>query len=353
VCPEKERKHMKKLSVIGLFSLVVSLLVAYSAHAQVVYLDEGFEWADSVLNHGWNIVPSGDTDSMFTRSDLAHSGLRSLYMDSSDDVEQHLNYQFSQTLTNVRVEAYMYDDLADDDFETLCIGHDGYPLAYMGYRGPLSNEYYATAAGTLGSWEVTTVPRTAGWHKLVFEVRPEGLDYYVDDIYVRTSTHLTEINWIRLKSGNHGYGPALGNVYFDDVLVKELGAQDVALDVKPGSCPNPLNKKGGGVLPVAIAGDAGLDVYDIDPGSLELAGIAPLRYSYEDVASPYYPSGGCNCIQGGADGTMDLTLKFDKKAVLNALGEVSVGDEILLSITGLLTNGSEIKGVDCIVINNE
>jgi len=97
------------------------------------------------------------------------------------------------------------------------------------------------------------------------------------------------------------------------------------VDIKPGSCPNPLNIKNNGVLPVAILGTEFFDVSAIDPATLRLAregyeddGILPLRWSLEDVATPYRgTSGGCNDL--GGDGYLDLALKFDTREVVQAL----------------------------------
>jgi hypothetical protein len=44
----------------------------------------------------------------------------------------------------------------------------------------------------------------------------------------------------------------------------------VALDIKPGSCPNPINIKSKGVLPTAIVGTSCFDVTQIDPASVLL-----------------------------------------------------------------------------------
>ncbi len=57
-------------------------------------------------------------------------------------------------------------------------------------------------------------------------------------------------------------------------------------DIKPGSCPNPLNVKSNGVLPVAILGTATFDVNDIDVSTLEINGVSPIKSSIEDVAAP-------------------------------------------------------------------
>ena len=51
----------------------------------------------------------------------------------------------------------------------------------------------------------------------------------------------------------------------------------VDVDIKPGSCPNPLNVASKGVLPVAILGSGDFDVTDIDIAPTRLAGVAPKR----------------------------------------------------------------------------
>ncbi len=58
---------------------------------------------------------------------------------------------------------------------------------------------------------------------------------------------------------------------------------DVAVDVKLGGCPNPINLKAKGVLPVAVLGSADFDVRPIDVATIRLNGVAPLRSSYGDV----------------------------------------------------------------------
>lgn len=47
------------------------------------------------------------------------------------------------------------------------------------------------------------------------------------------------------------------------------------IDIKPGSCPNPLNVKDKGALPVAVLRSKDFDVFNIDPASIRLEGVAP------------------------------------------------------------------------------
>ncbi len=142
-------------------------------------------------------------------------------------------------------------------------------------------------------------------------------------------------------------------------LERVVPAIEVPIDIKPGSCPNPLNLKSKGVLPVAIAGTEDFDVTDIDPTTVQLTregvegGVSPLRWSLEDVATPFEGEL-CDCHELTSDGLMDLSLKFDTQELVTALslGDVE-GETIPLILTGKLyeeAGGRDITGSDCIRI---
>ncbi|TET47228.1 T9SS type A sorting domain-containing protein [candidate division TA06 bacterium] len=126
---------------------------------------------------------------------------------------------------------------------------------------------------------------------------------------------------------------------------------DVHLDIKPGSCPNPLNVKSKGLLPVAILGTEEFDVTQVDVSTVELIGVAPKQSGIEHVATPVEnKQNPCDCTDEGSDGYDDLTLKFKTEDIVKALGEVEDGQEIELTLTGALNDGTEIEGLDCVVI---
>jgi len=127
----------------------------------------------------------------------------------------------------------------------------------------------------------------------------------------------------------------------------------VDVDIKPGSCPNPLNVKSNGVLPVAVLGSEDFDVYSIDVASIRLADIAPIRSSFEDVGTPLVDANECECSTEGPDGFLDLTLKFETQSIVEALGEVDHGDELVLEITGMLSDETPIEGSDCVIIRGK
>ena len=136
------------------------------------------------------------------------------------------------------------------------------------------------------------------------------------------------------------------------------------LDIKPGSCPNPVNVKSRGVLPVALLGSDTFDVSEVDWTTLALAradgiggSVMPLNgppgpgIGIEDVGTPF---GGelCDCHELEGDGLDDLTLKFNTPELVAALelGDLAPGDTIELVLSGALVDGRPFTASDCILI---
>lgn len=81
----------------------------------------------------------------------------------------------------------------------------------------------------------------------------------------------------------------------------------VTIDVKPGSCPNPINLKSEGLLPVALLGSAEFNVIDVELSTVQLhpmdrceQAVAPVRYAFADV---------------DGDGFVDIVFHFVAKEV--------------------------------------
>jgi len=107
-------------------------------------------------------------------------------------------------------------------------------------------------------------------------------------------------------AGDAEYWPSSNRVDFQ-VIVKI----PVAIDIKPGSCPNAINKNGKGVIPVAILGGADFDVTQIDPVTLTFEGMGlgvkgngAFQCSVQDV------SGDFTTPEGAPDGHPDLVCQF-------------------------------------------
>jgi hypothetical protein len=141
------------------------------------------------------------------------------------------------------------------------------------------------------------------------------------------------------------------------------------LDIKPGSCPNPLQIRGGGgalaALPTGILGNA-FDVTQVDLGSVRLGRAAPQagmtglevvpnHITFADVGAPFDGSQ-CNCAAFGPDGILDILVQYNKQQVIDVLGLGSEpdGNSVPLRTTGLAGGGSAVfSAVDCVRIQQQ
>lgn len=158
---------------------------------------------------------------------------------------------------------------------------------------------------------------------------------------------------IKIQFGND-WNIGIDNISFDESLTVTVNA--VSVDIKPGSCPNPLNVKSKGNLPVAILGTLDFDVRAIDVTSITLNGVAPVRSGYEDVTAPAFKTEDCDCEELAPDSYEDLELKFDTQEIVDSMGDVDDGEEVTLTLTGKLlesAGGTGIEGVDCVLIKDK
>ncbi len=160
----------------------------------------------------------------------------------------------------------------------------------------------------------------------------------------------------------HGTNPD-GNTEAWIATLPELAT--FSLDIKPSSCPNPLNRSSHGVLPVAVVGTAGFDATMIDISSVWLSradGIGgeaapnegpPGPHSvFADVTTPFEGES-CDCHTFEGDGIDDLSMKFRTQNVVEALelGGMNSGNQVELVVTGVLLDGTPFTtGGDCITL---
>jgi hypothetical protein len=141
------------------------------------------------------------------------------------------------------------------------------------------------------------------------------------------------------------------------------------LDIKPGSCPNPVNVMNGAamalaVVPMGLLGNA-FDVTQVDIGTIRLSPVqltagttvelSPVLISYADIGSPF-DSEQCQCAALGPDGILDIAIHFDRQQMIDGFGLQALQNntEFPLRVTGLLTEGRGIFGTrDCIRILNQ
>jgi hypothetical protein len=202
--------------------------------------------------------------------------------------------------------------------------------------------------GPLALKESTTLP---GWFHASMDVNTSAFPWLTDQFVFRVTARLED----------NGYTGQDFTLSVDNIAVTTPPEPTIAVpvDVKPRSCPNPLNLNDRGALPVAILGTRDFDVATIDSTSIRLnlesgtgSGVAPLRWSYEDVATP---RGESTCTTLGPDGYRDVVLKFDIPAVVAALNLSGRhnGEHISLQVIGNLkdaSSGMPIKGSDKVLI---
>jgi hypothetical protein len=144
------------------------------------------------------------------------------------------------------------------------------------------------------------------------------------------------------------------------------------VDIKPGSCPNPINVKSQGVIPMAILGGKDLNILAIDYSSIyltngladgngKLTTVAPIRLGIEDVGAPYpfiplMPrEDRMDCGVSTADSFKDLTLKFSTPEVVEAFDLLNEEDrstqEWFLMFN--LKDGKVMVGSDVVWILNK
>lgn len=138
-------------------------------------------------------------------------------------------------------------------------------------------------------------------------------------------------------------------------VLEEEPPVELYVDIKPGSCVNPINPKSKGVLPVAILGTEDFDVTVIDPRSIRLSRegvnseVAPVRSHYGDVGTPGQcePVAYYECLR---DGYKDLIVMFKTQQLVEALNLWEIaGERVILTLTANLKEefgGTALSGQD-------
>jgi hypothetical protein len=137
------------------------------------------------------------------------------------------------------------------------------------------------------------------------------------------------------------------------------------LDIKPGSCPNPLQIQGGGaaaIVPTGLLGNA-FDVTQVDLNSVRMSRpsgfsmafgnqVAPIHLVLSDVGTPFDGSQ-CDCAALGPDGILDILIQYDKQGLIDGLGLAGEADgsSVPLRTTGLVGDGCAVfSAIDCVRI---
>ena len=261
-------------------------------------------------------------------------------------------------------EFHTYDAGELWDFWTGITGGGVYITGSSG--SDLINQIVAAVEATTKSFDTLTLNASAGFEAWLASVEPpqyssievpeEGISFDFDiSVCVPAGACVEGINTFTINALGDGLTLAQQNVTINTVCEIK-----VPVDIKPGSCPNPIRLKETGVMPFAIMGTVDFDVAQIDPASIRLSRegtpgeVAPLRWSCYDAGIPNeeFDPTLCNCVGYGYDGIIDLALKFDVQSVTKTLRLAEVaGQTIPITMTGKLKaefGGTPITGQDCV-----
>lgn len=137
-------------------------------------------------------------------------------------------------------------------------------------------------------------------------------------------------------------------------------AIEAAMDIKPGSCPNPFNPKSRGVLPVGLLGAGDFDATQVDISTLQLSradgvggSVAPHEGPpgphtvFADVGTPFAGEL-CDCHELEGDGIVDVSMKFKVQDLVDILELGNAIGYVELVLTGNLLDGTPFEARDCI-----
>jgi len=268
---------------------------------------------------------------------------------------------------------YLFDETAQDTWMHLAASYQSGGTAKLFVNGVFDAEQSTTQIVNLTGLRIGDVFTQARYFRgLIDEVRISNIDRYSTnftpsleldaDANTLVLYHFNEGSGSTVTdaSGNGNNGTIYGATWSTDVPPVSPPSPPapstitIAIDIKPQFCPNPLNTKSKGVLQVAILGSDELDVSSINPQSVSLAGVSPIRWGIEDVSTPIMErQDECDCTTDGADGFDDLTLKFKTQEIVAAIGSVNNGKEVVLTITAELFDGTLLEGEDCIIVKSK
>lgn len=137
-----------------------------------------------------------------------------------------------------------------------------------------------------------------------------------------------------------------------------------AMDIRPESCPNWLNRRSNGILSIALVGSAELEVDQVDTSTLLLARadgiggtVSPETLRGQPRAELKDATGQtdvepCDCDKPKKDGVDDLVIRFRRSSIVSSLGldRFVRGDVVELTLTGTMLDGTLFWATDCVTL---
>ena len=400
---------MKKLSYLIVLALILGLVltgcllsnvgqVPTSEQSGITYLTKGlpsglvgwWRFSDNAFDSSGN----GNTGTLVNGPQWVAGkfGGNALSFDGVNDYVEVPNSASLNPTSHITVEAWFnavagtltnQKTLVQKPFTSHAVPHYQYTLLLLDTTTKPKAAAFSMTVGGVSHWVIAKDLwyGYGTWHHLAGTYDGSTITLYLDGTDVASksvsgtiSTYDTVLQigaYPNLsKTSTYCFKGIIDEVRIWDIALTEdqLGSVIVAMDIKPNSCPNPLNTKSKGVTPVAILGTADFDVTEIDPETIKLIGILsdvyPISWNWEDVATPFEPYIGkedcdLDCNTEGPDGFLDLTFKFDTQELLDAIGTVEsfeVNEEELNALESgesdqvTTTNGEILVDGACLVI---
>ncbi len=128
-------------------------------------------WSYGMLSKNTSVLNTGSASGY-----MEVDGIRSL------EIQRNVSYGH----TNVNFEMYLYDDGDTSGMKLLRIVNDTEKMVGIGVWAGANTTNYVYH-NTLYSYTVTTVPRSAGWHKFRMFIQQDAtVKFYIDDVKVGT-----------------------------------------------------------------------------------------------------------------------------------------------------------------------
>jgi len=181
----------------------------------------------------------------------------------------------------------------------------------------------------------------AGWayyYQRAFLIDPDAGMLFLGDLMADPGQRWTPLGPSAINDAGEIVGerriydqPGLGYNTRAFLLTSADSVIPITIDIKPDDSPNCVNPRSQGTLPVAILTDTSFDAAGVNPSSVLLAGIAPVRWSVQDV---------------DGDGDSDLLFHFST-CDLPLNGDVA---KVVLELTGETQSGQRFSGMDEVAI---
>ena len=333
---------MKKTTI-----LMVAMLMVFTTSVQAELVALWHLDGDAVDSSG-----NGNDGTVYGATyDSGYYG-QALRFDGDDDYVDCGSSATLKPTVDITIEMWVKPNSTQAQYADILGGHQNNQGYVVQQNSTNLNQYYFAynKDGTGSGWQgesITTQLTADVWQYFVVQKEGNTIRHYLNGIlsasgsvsgniwYSPMESFYLGIGWL-LDSDRYFTG-AIDEVRIWDVALTELpGILPVAIDIKPGNYPNPINLGSNGVIPVAILSSPDFDATTVKPETVFLggAGVALRGKGNKEMAHEEDVNG---------DGLIDMVVQVETQAA----GLWTSGDVILTAET---SSGLLIQGYDEVVI---